>query len=97
MRFSEGGRRYYKAYLAERLDGDWKPLAATREKPFASAANVRETGGHWTDFIRHGELLRTGHDETLEIDPAGLKILFQGVSDPRRAGKKSRVCWGRPP
>ena len=34
-----GGRRYYKAYLADRLDGRWTPLAATAERPFAAAAN----------------------------------------------------------
>jgi hypothetical protein len=31
----ENGRRYYKAYLADRLDGPWKPIADTAEKPFA--------------------------------------------------------------
>jgi len=90
----ENGRRYYKAYLADRLDGGWKPLAATRENPFASAANVRETASHWTDSISHGELLRSGHDEHLEIDPTDLRFLFQGVSDPRRSGKKyGEIPW----
>jgi hypothetical protein len=28
-----GGRRYYKAYLADRLDGAWTPLAATSDRP----------------------------------------------------------------
>lgn len=89
-----GGRRYYKAYLADRLDGDWKPLAATKEKPFASLANIRDAGAHWTDSISHGELLRTGHDEKMEADPANLKFLFQGVSDGDRAGKKyGEIPW----
>ena len=34
-------RRYYKAYLADRLDGDWVPLAATHDQAFAAPSNVR--------------------------------------------------------
>jgi hypothetical protein len=89
-----GGRRYYKAYLADRLDGEWKPCAATKEKPFADLVNVRDSAAHWSDSISHGELLRTGHDEKMEVDPANLKFLFQGVSEARRAGKKyGEIPW----
>jgi hypothetical protein len=89
-----GGRRYYKAYLADNLDGEWKPLAATKEKPFADVVNVRDATAHWTDSISHGELLRTGYNETMEVDPANLKFLFQGVSEARRAGKKyGEIPW----
>ena len=91
---TDGGRRYYKAYLADRLDGDWKPLAATKAKPFADLVNVRDGAAHWTDSISHGELLRTGYDETMEVDPSNLKFLFQGVSESRRAGKKyGEIPW----
>jgi Glycosyl hydrolase family 62 len=81
------GRRYYKAYLADGLDGEWKLLAATRDKPFASPVNVRDTGSHWTDSFSHGELLRDGYDERMDVDPANLRFLFQGVSDEAKAGK----------
>jgi hypothetical protein len=91
---AQGGRRYYKAYLADRLDGEWKPLAATKEKPFASLVNVRDVGAHWTDSFSHGELIRTGYDEKMEVDPARLRFLFQGVSDGRRAGKAyGEIPW----
>jgi hypothetical protein len=83
-----GGRRYYKAYLADKLDGEWKPLAATADRPFASPLNVRPEGAPWTDSYSHGEMLRTGHDQKMEVDPMRLEFLFQGVSDPDRAGKK---------
>jgi hypothetical protein len=89
-----GGRRYYKAYLADRLDGQWQPLAATREKPFASPVNVRDGGAHWTDSFSHGELLRAGYDERLEVDPHNLRFLFQGVTDAGMAGKKyGEIPW----
>ena len=89
-----GGRRYYKAYLADKLDGAWKPLAATREKSFASPVNVRDTAAHWTDSFSHGELIRTGVDERMEVDPANLRFVFQGVLDQNMRGKPyGQIPW----
>lgn len=85
----ENGRRYYKAYLAERLDGPWRPLADSAERPFAGWKNIRPAPGvsPWTDNISHGELLRDGCDETLTVDPTNLRFLFQGMLDQEKAGK----------
>ncbi|MEA1952178.1 MAG: non-reducing end alpha-L-arabinofuranosidase family hydrolase, partial [Planctomycetota bacterium] len=69
-------RRYFKAFTADRLDGDWSLLG---DGPFVSPRNVRYLGPHWTDSFSHGEFLRAGYDQTLEIDPHNLRILFQGV------------------
>lgn len=89
-----GKRRYYKAYLADRLDGQWTSLAATKDKPFASLLNVRHIGHHWTDSISHGELIRYGYDQTLEVDPANLRFLFQGISNEIRKGKTyGGITW----
>ena len=88
--------RYYKAYLADKLDGDWKPIADTLDKPFAGLANIRFSPGadHWTDSISHGELLRTGYDQRLEVDPDNLRFLFQGVLDKDRRGKPyGEIPW----
>lgn len=82
------GWRYYKAYVADRLDGAWQPLTATRDNAFAALNNVRQSTGRWTDSISHGELLRHGVDERLEVNPANLRLLYQGVRDPDRAGKQ---------
>jgi hypothetical protein len=71
------GRRYFKAYLAERLGGQWHPLAAEKQKTFASAANVTQTGGRWTDSISHGELIRSGYDQELTVNPKTLIFLFK--------------------
>jgi hypothetical protein len=88
------GWRYYKAYLADRLDGEWTPLAATKGKSFASMANCEHPGGRWTDCISHGELLRVGFDQRLEVDPARLRFLIQGVLDRDRDGKEySEIPW----
>lgn len=88
------GWRYYKAYLADRLDGTWSPLAASKDKSFASMQNVRHPSERWTDVISHGELLRAGYDEKLIVAPDNLRLLFQGVTNRARAGKPyGRIPW----
>jgi hypothetical protein len=88
------GRRFFVAYLADRLDGEWKPLAASLEEPFASADNVTHPDSRWTDNISHGELIRDGYDETLTVDPANLRFVIQGALDEEIAGKKyGEIPW----
>ena len=88
------GRRYYKAYLADRLDGNWQPLAATLERPFAGPNNVLFKEEAWSDSFSHGELLRSGQDERLEVDPAKLQFLYQGVADADLQGKPyGEIPW----
>ena len=89
-----GSRRYYKAFLADRLDDDWRPLAAERTKPFLGPQNVRFLGEEWCQSFSHGELLRDGYDERMEVNPDRLVMLFQGVSDREMAGKPyGEIPW----
>jgi hypothetical protein len=85
----ENGRRFYKAYVADRLDGAWKPVADTPETPFAGWKNVRPAKGvaAWTDNISHGELIRDGYDQNLVVDPENLRFLFQGMWDKDKSGR----------
>lgn len=85
----ENGRRYYKAYRADRLDGEWKPVADTAENPFASQRNIRPANGvgPWTDNVSHGELIRDGIDQTLTIDPDNLRFIFQGMLEKDKRSK----------
>jgi len=88
------GWRYYKAYLADRLDGNWTPLAAEKDKSFASMLNIKHPAERWTDVISHGELLRAGYDQKLLVDPDSLRFLFQGVTNRARAGKPyGQIPW----
>ncbi|MCP4785508.1 MAG: hypothetical protein GY878_18335 [Fuerstiella sp.] len=90
----DGSRRYLKAFTAERLDGQWSPLAAAKEKPLASLRNVRFDGPKWTDSVSHPEFLRSGFDQNLEIDPNDLKILFQGTNSKTLADRKyGEIPW----
>ncbi len=88
------GRRYYVAYLADSLDGEWKKLASSADKPFASFENVVQPEGRWTDYISHGELIRAGNDERMLVEPDHLQLLIQGVTDGEVAGKKyGEIPW----
>jgi hypothetical protein len=75
-----GGHRYYRSFIADSLDGQWRPLVDSWENPFAGSNNVgfEEGSKPWTIDISHGELIRDGFDETLTVDPNDLQLLFQG-------------------
>ncbi len=89
------GRRYFKAYLADRLEGPWRGLADSLERPFAGAReNVRQPEPAWTDSISHGEMIRAGIDQRLEIDPGDLRFLFQGTD---RKGYTGSGGYGKIP
>jgi hypothetical protein len=82
---SSSYHRYFRSWTADALDGDWTPLQDSYAAPFASYANVTfATQPAWTQDISHGEMLRDGYDENLEIDTCHLQYLYQGV-DPSTA------------
>jgi hypothetical protein len=85
----ENGKRYYKAYVADRLDGQWHPLADTVQQPLAGSSNIKPAAGvaAWTDNVSHGELLRASVDQTLTIDPENFRFLFQGMLEKDKAEK----------
>ncbi len=86
-------RRYYKAYVAKQLDGSWTPLADNLAKPFAGLANVVQNPT-WTTSFSHGEILRDGVDERMEINPRNLQFLFQGASDEEYRGRQyGTIPW----
>ena len=92
-RSGERGRRYYKAYVADSLSGEWVALAATGEKPFAGNVNVTVPESRWTDSFSHGELIRSDYDEHLEVDPNNLRFLFQGLADEDWGSNYGRLGW----
>lgn len=77
------GPRYYRSWVSDRLDGEWKPVpgANSEETPFAGDANVRTSDGspRWAEGVSHGELIREGSDETMTVDPKNLRFLYQGL------------------
>lgn len=72
--------RYFRAWTSDRLDGEWTPLGGAPANLFAGGDNVVFDGPQWSQGISHGELIRSGHDQTLAIDPCQpLRFLYQGL------------------
>jgi endo-1,4-beta-xylanase len=73
--------RYFRSWTSDRLDGEWRPLAVGALDSFAGADNVTFGGPTWSEGVSHGELVRSGHDQTLTIDPCKpLRFLYQGLT-----------------
>jgi len=70
------GTRYYQTFTATSLSGSWTELTSN----FASHNNVQYQQ-KWNNGISHGELIRSGYNELLELNPCGIKFLYQGVSE----------------
>ncbi len=88
--FGPDGARMYKAWTADGLDAvgdEWEPLATTGDAPFARTSLTTFTTQQWTDDFSHGELLRSGQDQELTIDPCEpLRFLFQGYDPAAPSG-----------
>ncbi|KQY80095.1 MULTISPECIES: non-reducing end alpha-L-arabinofuranosidase family hydrolase [Roseateles] len=72
--------RYFRAWTADRLDGQWQPIPGSSMNMFAGADNMKFDGRVWSEGASHGELVRAGVDQTLTIDPCKpLRFLYQGL------------------
>ena len=92
-----GGHRYFRAFLADSLDGVWTPVngANSFATPFLGESNVTFATGvtSWTDDFSHGEILRDGYDQTLQIDPNNLQFLYQGDNPAANAPTYNQIPW----
>jgi hypothetical protein len=86
--------RFYRAFLADKLDGPWTPVPGsdTFEKPFAGIHNVTFAEGvaPWTREISHGEVVRDSNDETMTLDLNNMRFLFQGKAPDARGEYSQR-------
>jgi hypothetical protein len=86
------GRRYFRSWTAPAITGPWRSLADTEANPFARANNVTFNGTAWTRDISHGEMIRSGTDQTMTISPCDLRYTYQGM-DPNAGGDYNRLPW----
>ena len=92
--FNSAGRRMYRAWTSTSLSGSWTPYATADTSPFAGTANTTFPTGQWTNDISHGELIRTGYDQNLEIDPCHLQFFYQGLDPSSDDGRPySQLPW----
>jgi endo-1,4-beta-xylanase len=86
------GKRWFRSWTAPAVTGPWQALANTEGNPFARSNNVTFTGTAWTRDISHGEMVRSGVDQTLTISPCNLRYLYQGV-DPNATDPYNLLPW----
>ncbi|MCR5884952.1 RICIN domain-containing protein [Rhizobacter sp. J219] len=85
--------RYFRSFTSSSLSGPWTAMAsATESNPFAGDANVSFPTGKWSQGISHGEILRTGYDQNLEISACNMRFLYQGLA-PGASGSYDRLPY----
>jgi len=68
--------RYFELWTATKLAGPWTRVA----EKWASYHNLSYNADHWTDQVSHGEIIRTGTNELMEIDNINhCDVLIQGA------------------
>ena len=92
-----GAGRYYRAYVADKLDGEWYPVEGfdTVDHPFAGKANVTFEDGvtPWSGQVSHGEMIREVNDQRMVLDPDNLMFLYQGISDADNHGNYGMLAY----
>ncbi|WP_308365683.1 MULTISPECIES: non-reducing end alpha-L-arabinofuranosidase family hydrolase [unclassified Microbulbifer] len=74
----QSGPRFFRAWTSTSLEGPWTPYKTSESDPFAGSNNVSFPGGRWTNDISHGEMIRAGYDQKMEIDACNMQYLYQG-------------------
>ncbi len=81
--------RYYELHVASDPSGPWKKVA----EKWASRHNLTFTSEAWTDNISHGEIIRAGANQKMEIrDINSVDFLIQGVKGSSH-GEYWRIPW----
>jgi hypothetical protein len=70
--------RHYELWTASSLGGTWTKV----EEQWAHRSKLVYNADHWTDQVSHGELIRAGTNERMEISNINhCDFLIQGVVD----------------
>ena len=92
-----GPTRYYRAYVADKLDGEWYPVEGfdTFQHPFAGINNMTFEEGvkPWSGQVSHGEMIREVNDERMVLDPDNLMFFYQGIGDAENHGDYGRLPY----
>jgi hypothetical protein len=88
----QSGPRFFRAWTSSSLDGPWTAYKTSESAPFAGSSNVSYPGGKWSNDISHGEMIRAGYDQKMEIDACKMQFLFQG-HDPSFTGDYNLIPY----
>ena len=86
-------RRYFRSWTSESLEGPWTPLHKDGTAPFAGKQNVTFDVAPWSDDISHGELIRSGYDESMTIHGSKLQYLYQGFAPSTNTSDYNAIPW----
>jgi len=91
---TSSNRRYFRSWIADGLEGPWLPWQASGSFAFAGERNVAFEGTPWSRDISHGEMVRVGYDQHLEVEPCDMRFVFQGA-DPNadNGGDYNKIPW----
>ena len=84
--------RYFRSWTSSNIAGPWTTLAATESSPFAGINNVKFSGSAWSSSISHGDMIRSGYDQNMAINPCKLRYFYQGLA-PGASGNYDLLPW----
>lgn len=87
----ENDRRHFGMARAKSPAGPW----TVSDPEFATAYQLNYVPGRmrWTDEVSHGELLRSGWDERLEVSGDQWEFLVQGIRNDEHVGDYALLPW----
>jgi endo-1,4-beta-xylanase len=88
---ADGPLRKFSRATAASLSGPWR----IETVDYAAGSQLRYSPGaeRWTDEVSHGELLRTGNDERLEVPARPVQFLIQGMPAGLHQGDYPTLPW----
>lgn len=92
MLYEQGpGVRHFGLAVASQLPGPWKRV----DDRWASAERLDFPEGvpRWTEMVSHGELLRAGYDERLQIPADEVRFLIQGAREAEIDVPYPQIPW----
>ena len=91
--FGPTGNRFFRSFVSATLDGVWIAAGGGLDEPVRGQDERHVHGRRWTADISHGELIRNGYDQKLEIDPTNLQLLYQGADPASTSLEYSQIPW----
>ena len=80
--------RYYELWTSSSAGGPWKQVS----EKWAWRGNLRYNADKWTTNVSHGELIRAGYNQKLEINDINkVDLLIQGTND--LSGPYQQITW----